>query len=51
VLSNEKIKRKILICEVHATGLISAINPYFCPFNNYGPEAHSSYPSTFQING
>jgi hypothetical protein len=39
VLSNEKRKRKILICEVHATGLISAINPDFGPFNNYGPEA------------
>jgi hypothetical protein len=51
VLSNEKRKRKILICEVHATGLIWAINPDFGPFNNYGPEPDSSYPSTFQING
>jgi hypothetical protein len=32
-------KEKILICEVHATGLIWAINPDFGPFNNYDPEA------------
>jgi hypothetical protein len=39
VLSNQKRKRKILICEIHARGVIWAINPDFGPFNNYGPEA------------
>jgi hypothetical protein len=51
VLSNEKRKQKILICEVHATGLILAINPDFCPFNNYGPERHINFSHWIKLNG
>jgi hypothetical protein len=47
----KKENEKILIREVPATGLISAINPDFGPFNNYGPERHINFSHWIKLNG